>query len=293
MSTFNERMIEGFRSHLLLEKGRSIHTADNYIRDLLQFESFLEGKDFKKADIWAVQGFIVGLNKEGMKFRTTNRKLSSLKTFYKWMKKRMHIEVNPTEGIEGANPEKRLPQPIDIEDIELIFAAIPEDDLRAKVIMEILYGTGARRFELAKIKVRDINFNRSHIRIVGKGDKERIVPINEFALDLIKRLIVKNGSVDWLFPSRQYPQKCISTRRINEIVTQYVNEAGLQDKNITPHKFRHSFGSHLYEGGADLKTIQDMMGHEKADTTNLYTRISGERTRTEYQNAHPRAHKKA
>jgi site-specific recombinase XerD len=290
---YNEKVLKEFKEHLLLEKNRSIHTADNYIRDLQQFSNFLKGKDFRKVDPFNISGFIIYLREQNMSSRTTNRKLSSIKQFYKFLQKRGHIAMSPAENIEGAKQEERLPQPVDYEDIEAIFSVIPEEDLRAKVIFEILYGTGARRFEVAKIRVRDVNFNRKYIRIIGKGSKERIVPVSDYLLSLIKKLIVQNGNSTWLFPSRQYPGKCISTRRINEIVSYYVKKAGLDDKNITPHKFRHSFCSHLHEGGADLKTIQALAGHSKADTTNLYTKISSSRTMDEYINAHPRARLKA
>lgn len=291
MINFNEQIVDDFRSYMLLEKGRSDHTVDGYVRDILQFERFILLKDFREVDSKDVPLFIRHLSKdEGLQHRTTNRKLSALKTFYSWLRKEKHIEVNPTEGMQGAKAKQGLPQPVDLEDIDLLFAAIPEEDLRAKVMIEILYGTGARRFEVAKIKIRDFNFNKKTIRLLGKGNKERIVPINDYALTLVKQLMNQLGKeAIYLFPSRQYPNRSISTRRINEIVTFYVNKAGLEGKNITPHKFRHSFGTHLHEGGVDLKYIQAMMGHEKADTTNIYTKVSSKQTSTVYQNAHPRA----
>lgn len=290
---FNEKAIEEFREYLLLEKNRSIHTADNYVRDLYQFEKFIDYKTFNKVEPFGVSGFIIALKAEGKTTQTTNRKLSTLKTFYKFMKKRGYVVANPTDGVDGGKPEERLPQPVDVEDIDEIYNTIPDTDLRAKVIFEIMYVTGARRFEVAKVQVKDINFNRGQLRIIGKGNKERIVPLTDYLLTIMKKLIIQNGNGQWLFPSKQYPTKCISTRRINEIVAQYVKEANLDGKGITPHKYRHSFCSHLHEGGADLKTIQSLAGHSNANTTNRYTKISTKRNKDEFLKAHPRAQKQA
>lgn len=293
MNMFNEGMIEDFRNYLLLERNSSLNTVDGYIRDLEQFDNFLKGKDFREVENNDVSMFVRELSSKGLKPQTTNRKLSSIKSFYLFLRRNGHVNVSPAEVIQGAKQEMKLPQPIDIEDINDIFDAIPEEDLRAKVIFEILYGTGARRFEVAKIRVRDINFKRKYIKILGKGNKERLVPINEHALVLIQKLINQNENKEWLFPSTQNEGKCISIRLVSLIVKTYVNKAGLEDFNITPHKFRHSFCSHLYAGGADLKTIQTFAGHASSNTTNGYTKISNERSFNEYSKAHPRANMQA
>ena len=281
----NERLLKGFRQYLLSERNLSKNTADSYQRDLQSFFDFLD-KPVADVESVDVSDYIIERREHGLTVESTNRHLAAIRTFYKYMMKKGYVQLNPSENIEGGKRKQSLPQPVDYEDIELMFSLI--DNLRDTVLLEILYGTGARRFEVAELKVKDVNFNRGYIKFLGKGSKERIVPINKAALALIKELADQHNS-KWLFPSRKNKAKPISRRRINEIVQYWVKKAGLEDKNITPHKFRHSFCSHLYQNGADLKTIQDLAGHSKADTTQVYTKVSNKRNFSEYEQFHPRS----
>lgn len=278
-------IIKGFKMYLSGEKNLSDNTVDGYERDLNQFCEYL-GRPIEEATADDVSNFIVSLRFKGMKVSTTNRKLSSLKTFYKYLVRKRIIEFSPAESIEGGKKEQRLPKPVDLEDITELFELI--DNLRDRVMFEVLFATGVRREELASIKVNSINFRRGFISVVGKGDKERLIPMYPKALELCERL-AKSHKSKWLFPSRKNKGNHISKRQVNEIVTKWVKEAGLKDKDITPHKFRHSFCTYLFDNGADIKTIQDMAGHESASTTNLYTKVSISRNKKEYLQFHPMA----
>lgn len=272
-----------FCTYLTAERNLSPNTEDNYRRDLLQFKQFIS-VPLTSVTPKHITDFIVNLREQGLSVSSTNRKLSSLKTFYKFMLIKGYMKENPAANIESGKREHRLPQPVSIEDIDKITNTI--DNLRDKTMIELLYGAGLRREELTKIKVSDIDFTRGDIRVIGKGNVERYIPLNPVALELAKKQAESHNS-EWLFPSRKTGGH-ISKRRVNEIVSYWVEKAGLKDKGITPHKFRHSFGTHLHQNGAELKTIQDMMGHKSANTTQLYTQVSNERNRQEYLKYHPR-----
>jgi site-specific recombinase XerD len=174
---------------------------------------------------------------------------------------------------------------VDVEDINLIIKIT--DNLRDRTIFELLFGLGVRREELVNISKSSINYSRNYVRVFGKGNKERIVPAHPDALALVKQLSDSNTS-EWLFPGRNQATH-LSVRRLNDIVSGWAYKAGLYGKNITPHKFRHSFGTYLFENGADIRVIQDMMGHCSIDTTNKYTKVSLRRNIEEYMRCHPRA----
>lgn len=272
-----------FKNYLEVERNLSHNTVNAYITDLKQFFSYTNKTSLKKITVEDIILFIVRLREQGCSTNSTNRKLSALKTFFKYMMKIGKVKSNPAELIESGKIEKRLPKPLTVSDIEKIINVT--DNLRDKVMFEILYGTGIRREELVNIKVSDINFEQSIIRIFGKGGKERIVPIHKKALNMIKELIKEQNSI-WLFPS---PRKNnhLSVRQVNTIVEKWSIKAGIE--KVTPHMFRHSFCSHLYENGAELKVIQDLAGHANPNTTQIYTKVSNQRNITEYLQYHPRA----
>lgn len=271
--------VERFKMYLKDERNMSNHTVDGYIRDVERFLRFVN-KDIESVEPDDISNFISFLKRNGMEVASTNRALSAIKTFYKFMIKKKLIKVNPAAIVESGKMEKRLPKPVDYENIiKLINIA---DNLRDKIIFELLYACGARRSELVNIKVSDINFHRKCVRLFGKGQKERIVPLYDGILNRIKELISTQNS-KWLFPSVKVPGNHLSNRRLNEIVSYWVSKAGLDGMDITPHKFRHALATNLYERGADIRAIQDMLGHVSINTTNLYTRVCVERNRAEYE----------
>lgn len=276
------QILNDFVMYLSLEKGLSKNTCTNYFRDIKQFFNYTN-KNIEDINFKDISNFIMEKRKN-YSTTTTNRKLSALKTFFKYLVRMGLIDHNPAQAVECGKVERKLPQPIEEKDIDKIINIT--DNLRDEVIFEVLYGTGVRREELINIKVKDINFNKGYIRVFGKGKKERLVPIHPTALNKIREL-TSNQNSQWLFPSRKNKGHHISLRRVNEIVTKWAKKAGVE--GVTPHKFRHSFCTYMYENGAELKTIQDIAGHASANTTNIYTKVSNQRNMKEYMMYHPRA----
>ena len=274
--------LEGFKEYML-ERNLSHNTIDSYVSDI---ELFFEHTKLAVIDVSRdhIKDFVKYLRDNNISVSSSNRKLSALKTFFKYCLMEDIIERNPTELISGGKLEKRLPKILEVEDVDKFINSA--NSLRDRVIFEILFGAGIRREELIKIQVKDIHFSRGVMNIIGKGDKERIVPIYPAALDLIEQL-VKSQSSEWLFPSAKVNGNHISKRRLNEIVKSYADRLGFS--GITPHKFRHSFGTVLYDNGADIKAIQDLMGHSSINTTNIYAQVSVSRNKTEYLKYHPKA----
>ena len=272
-----------FKDYMESERNLSPNTIVNYISDIKQFSDFID-KPLKQIRHTDISRFIIFIRSNGVSVSTANRKLSSLKTFFKFFVKQGSLNHNPADTLEGGKAEQRLPKPIDFEDIEKLINTT--DCLRDKAILEILYGTGIRRAELVNIRKKDINFRDSYVKVLGKGCKERIVPLHPTALKLATKLTVNTDS-EWLFPSPKNGNKQLSYRAINTIITRLADRAGLS--NITPHRFRHSFCSHLYSAGAELKVIQDLAGHQNPNTTQLYTKINNRRNHEEYLLFHPRA----
>lgn len=275
------QFVDDFRTYLLSERSLSKNTADGYCRDINQFTDYISKPltDVVQDD---VSGFIVDRKNEGDITVSTNRKLSALKTFYKFMVRKGIMALNPAHLVEGGRKPKTLPKPVAIRDIDKMLAII--DNNRDKAMVHILYGSGVRREELGTIRRDAVNYDSEEITVIGKGNKERTVPIHPEALELIRK-ITKVEESEWVFPSRKGGH--LKNRQVNEIIGQWAKKAGL--KGVTPHKFRHSFGSHLFSNGADIKAIADMMGHVSTETTQGYAGVSNTRNRSEYQKYHPKA----
>lgn len=265
--------LDKYKAYLSKEKNLSNNTVDSYLGDLRQFSQFVK-KEEKEVTQDDITDFIVQV-RETNSVITANRKLAAIKSYYKFLLFKGKILSSPAALLEGGKVGKRLPSPID--NPEKILSII--DDLRDRTLLEVLYGSGMRRFEVIAIKKSDINWSRGYIRVIGKGNKERIVPLNGRALSFLKECADTHTS-DWVFPSRKYPEKHISTRRLNEIVAFWAGRAGIE--NVSAHKFRHTFATKMFENGMDIKTLQDILGHESVNTTNRYAKVSVERNIREY-----------
>ena len=273
------KMLDSFVSYMK-QKNMSNNTIDNYTRDLEQFQSFFDG-DIAHATQDDIDNFIRHLNSMNRTPATVNRKLQSIKTFFKFLMRQNIVTKDPSKYLESSRIPKKLPRVPDTVDLLSVLNSI--DSKRDKLIFQILYCTGLRRFEVIKIKLEDINFHQSYIRVLGKGSKERIVPVNTSALDSIASYIKEYGITSWLFPSSKNKNQCISTRRLNEIVQYWTQRAGIQ--GISPHRLRAHFCTLLYTKGADIKAIQEFAGHSSIDTTNIYTKIDLNRSKQEYTKA--------
>lgn len=285
MKEVKEYYYDEFENYLLFTLNYSHNTADSYVRDVKQLfnEMKREPSELGEKDI---EKFIGKLGRRGLTVSTRNRKLSSIKRYYKYLHAHGYTEHNPAIALESGKKEQRLPKPVDSADIEVLLSKI--DNLRDRVMVELFYATGMRREELTTVKYSDINFLTGEIVVIGKGNKERIIPVYPKALSMVAELFNEHNS-DWLFPSRRVKGEHISNRQVNEIIKKWVDEAGLGGKKITPHSFRHSFCSHLFANGADIKVIRDMAGHASTSTTDLYTKIDTIRNRNEYIKFHPGA----
>lgn len=269
-------MIKKFVSYMRDERAMSDNTVSGYLTDITQFSESIN-KNIKEVNMKDIEKFIYSLRKNGISVTTTNRKLASLKLFFKFLNRDGYINSNPTLLIESGKTEKKLPRPISEESINKISSSAKS--IRDKAIIETLYGAGLRRSELICLKKSDIDWSKGLLHVTGKGKKDRIIPLNGYALSLLKRYSDSHNS-GWVFPSRKNSNNHISTRRLNEIISYYSELAGVE--GVTPHVFRHSFGSHLFDKGMDSRVLQDLMGHESINTTSTYAKVSTSRNIIEY-----------
>lgn len=275
--------MEDFENYLRYERNLSENTLDGYCRDINQFFTFAP-KSYSEITPDDVSNFTMHVRKQGCSATTSNRKLSAIKTYFGFLVKKGKLQNNPAILIESAKQEKKLPRPVDVQDIDATVDKI--DNLRDKLMIELLYCTGVRRSELVSIKVSDIN-HQGYIRVFGKGNKERIVPLAPATMDMIaewlhEREISGEGDPTYLFPGKKKPQLC--AWQVGEVIRKWRGNA-----NITPHKLRHSFATDLLSNGADLRTIQEFMGHSSLSTTERYTAVTMEKKLQDYKKFHPRA----
>ena len=293
--------IIGFTSYLKLEKSVSTSTVEAYIRDITKLTEFLEiaGKDENPASIELshLREFLLWITEMGLSAKSQARIISGIKAFYKYLLLEDLIKNDPTQLLESPKLPRKLPEVLSVEEINQIIGAIdlskPEGE-RNKVILETLYSCGLRVSELINVKITDIFFDSNFIKVTGKGDKERIVPMGSVAAKLIKQYIqeirshvkVKPGHEDVLFLNRRGAQ--LTRVMVFIIIKDLAKVVGIK-KKISPHTFRHSFATHLIEGGADLRAIQEMLGHESITTTEIYTHLDREYLRDAIMSFHPRS----
>jgi integrase/recombinase XerD len=295
--------IPQFQSYLCLEKSLSPKTVEAYLRDVKKFAHFLSTKSdkvdeqlLKTASLKDFQDYLQQLFKEDTKTTSQARVVSSLKAFYRFLQYEKVIEQNPTELLEAPKIGRMLPEVLSVAEIEAIIAAIdlskPEGH-RNKAIIEVLYGCGLRVSELINLKLSQLFFRDNFIRIIGKGDKERLVPIGETAQKAVmhyidggrSKLKIKKGMEDTLFLNRRGSK--LTREMIFIMVKETAQQGGIQ-KSIGPHTFRHSFATHLIEGGADLRAVQEMLGHVSITTTEIYTHLDTDYIRSAIAQFHPR-----
>jgi integrase/recombinase XerC len=249
------------------------------------------------ADVNSVRSYMAGLNDKQYSKATIARKLATLRSFYKFLVKRNHISSNPVVGIRTPKQEKRLPQFLEYEDIKRLLETPPADSwlgARDRAIMETLYSTGIRVSELVSLNLDDVDFLGEVVHIRGKGKKERICPISSSVLQIIQHYMEfrnkraqHNGNFDSkvLFVNKH--GKRLSTRSVRRKMDKYLKMAGL-DPSISPHTLRHSFATHMLNRGADLRSVQELLGHQSLSTTQVYTHLTTKKLKDVYTAAHPR-----
>ena len=294
----NSSPIDCFRAYLRLERSLSAKTVEAYVGDIQKLDTFLQDKEVALLDatINDFREFLSLLGEVGINNRSQARILSSMRSFYAFLRMDGYIENDPTELLKSPKIGMRLPDVLTLQEIDDIINAIDlskAEGQRNRAIIELLYSCGLRVTELCELKLSNLYFNEGFIRVTGKGEKQRLVPISGRAIAEIEayfedrnRIEIKPGYEDYLFISERL-KKSISRIMVFHIIKELSALVGIK-KNISPHTFRHSFATHLLEGGANLRVIQAMLGHESIATTEIYTHIDRSRLREEIIGHHPR-----
>lgn len=289
--------LEQFANYLMVERSLTKTSVSCYTTDVRQFLlSLSQPIAIEKINETDIQKYIADLNKLKLASASIARKITSIKMFFRFLVAEEKIEYDPSENIEMPKVKKQLPTVLTFEEISKIIAIDNTADpkaMRAKAIFEVLYASGLRASELLSLQIDDVSFTDGFLRVLGKGDKERIVPIGKPALTALRNYynharnqFLRTKSSPYLFINAH--GKKLSRMGLHKIVQEYVQKAKI-GKHVTPHVFRHSFATHLLEGGANLRAVQEMLGHANIATTQIYTHIDREYLKEVYKTFHPRS----
>ena len=285
-------VIEDFSIYLLVDKKYSENTKISYKEDIVKFFNYIKKSPDSITDD-DVFTYLKYLNDNKTSNKTVARNISSLKTFYKYMNITKKLNYNPMDNIELPKIGKSLPNVLSLDEINLLLDIDVVDSFSArnKAMLELIYGSGLRVSELVNLKVNDVNLSDQLVRMIGKGNKERIVPIGDYAYDAISNYLlnyrdsmIKNEICDYLFLNNH--GKNMTRQGFFIIINKLAKEKNIK-KELSPHTLRHSFASHLLDNGADLKSIQEMLGHSSLSTTQIYMHVATEKLRKNYDISHP------
>jgi integrase/recombinase XerD len=287
-----------FLHYLIVEKGLSKNTIEAYSLGLTRFLNHLSAKgvhEIRDVNQFHVRGFLLGLRKENLSTRTVVRNLVALRTFFRFLNQEGILDSNPVENLESPKMEKTLPEILTLKEIEQILEQPNRQTplgIRDRAMLEMLYATGMRVSELTHLPTHQVNLEGGFVIVYGKGSKERVVPLGSEAIKWVisylkesRGILAKGKESPFLFINRSGTG--MSRQRFWKNLKDYARKAGLH-KRITPHLLRHSFASHLLERGADLRSVQMMLGHVDISTTQIYTHVTGERLKKIHQRYHPR-----
>ncbi len=293
-----EEDIEGFLTYLRTEKGCSDNTVRSYRTDLKQFAGFVESQEVDHRELGRreMREWVLSMHQKGLSPKSVARHLSSVRSFYRFLKRRGMVSKDPSRLVSYPKLSKPLPKALSVEEV----ASVIEEEksgLLERAVLELLYSTGLRVSELVSLSVGSIDFSRGELRVVGKGNKERRVLMGSKASEALRAYLkersitaAKKGiTTDALFLSNRGTR--ISTTTIRRIINREARKAGL-GKRVTPHMLRHSFATHMLEGGADLRVIQELLGHSNLSTTQIYTKVALSHLVEEYDRVHPRSKKR-
>jgi len=299
-----EIYIKGFRAFLQLEKSLSANSVEAYQRDITKLSQFLSLKHHasispEKLDLTILREFLDYLNQLGISATSQARIISGIRAFYKYLLMEDLIDKDPTELLDSPKTGRHLPDTLDLKDIENMIAAIDlskPEGARNLAIIETLYGCGLRVSELTNLKISNLNFDIEFIKVTGKGNKERWVPVGGQAIKQVENYLqyirphieIKKGNEDFVFLNRRGAK--LTRVMVFYIIKELAAKAGI-NKSISPHTLRHSFATHLVEGGADLRAVQEMLGHESITTTEIYTHLDRRILRETIEKYHPWANK--
>ena len=294
-------IIKGFQAYLKLERSVSANTSSAYVRDVALLESFLEselvGKSLNQVDFSDLKEFITWIHGRGMSASSQARILSGIKTFFHFLVLEGLLSDNPTTLLESPKLSRKLPDTLSIHEINSLIDALDlskPEGMRNKAILEMLYGCGLRVSEVVDLKISNLFLDIELVKILGKGNKERLVPIGSEAAKFLQiwlqevriHLKIKPGQEDWVFLNNR--GSSLSRVMVFLIIKGLATKIGLK-KTISPHTFRHSFATHLLEGGADLRAVQEMLGHESITTTEIYTHLDRDYLKSTILQYHPRS----
>ena len=304
-----QEYIDRFSDYLKYQRNASEHTQRNYISDLEQFYDYLcpRNSDGSRRDLnisqidhITIREYMATLYQAKRKKTSISRKLATLRTFFRFLCREQVLEMNPARLVSSPRLEKRLPKVISVDEV-IQFIETPDAETvlgkRDRAILELLYATGCRVSEVAGMNLEDIDFKHETIRVRGKGRKERFVPFGSKAKEALGRYIEVRGALLAEAPEHKREAKAvflnyqgtrITTRSIGRLVDKYVKECAMAN-DISPHSLRHSFATHLLSAGADLRAIQELLGHARLSTTQIYTHVSIDQLMQVYDKAHPRA----
>ena len=293
---------------LTVERGLSKNTLEAYRRDLRRYAAYLRRREIADgvlADENAIAGFVGHLSAtefaEGQRYQASSvaRALAAVRTFHAFLLREGDTDVDPSRAVSRPKVPRNLPRPLAVSEVESMLTTPPEGDvvgLRDRAILEALYGAGLRISELVGLDVDDVDLEEGSIRVFGKGSKERLVPLGRFAvgafegyLTRARPALARTGSGAAMFLNQRGGR--LTRQGAAKILGRAARNAGIK-KRVTPHTLRHSFATHLLEGGADVRVVQELLGHATLTTTQIYTLVTGDRLREEYFSAHPRARRK-
>jgi integrase/recombinase XerD len=293
-----QELLDNFINYLSIERNLSKNTVESYRRDLNKYLFFIKTKGFNditKVDRSQINSFLFQQKDRGLSMNSISRNLVAIKVFHRFLVREGYCKDDPTSLIESPKLWRRIPDVLSLQEVKsIIEAAYPRNwqGIRDRAILELMYASGMRVSEVANLKVSDLNLDIGFVRCLGKGQKERIIPIGKSAILSIKRYLdktrgklVKKDTTSALFLSRI--GKEISRQSIWKIIKKYARVAKIK-KSIKPHTLRHSFATHLLERGADLRSVQEMLGHSDISTTQVYTHVNKDRLKSIHQRFHPR-----
>lgn len=295
-----KEQIEEYLHYLTIERGLSSNTKQSYARDLMQYYHFLVERNitqWQNVDRYLVLDFLETMQKAGKSTATVTRMISSLRRFHQFLRQERVTDHDPMQHIDTPKKKQKLPDTLSLEEVERLIQT-PDTKtilgIRDRALLEVMYATGLRVSEVINLRLSDVHLNMALLQTIGKGEKERIVPLGDLAIDWIERyldearplLVGKHPDETALFVNHH--GKKLSRQGVWKNLKQIVREAGIF-KTVTPHTLRHSFATHLLENGADLRTVQELLGHADISTTQIYTHITKKRMTEVYKQYFPRA----
>ncbi len=294
-----ERWIDSYMNYITVERGLSKNTLDSYSGDLVRYQSFLGGLGIvgiEETSKMEVMAYLLSLRKRDLSDKTVARSIAVLRGFYRWLADEGVLRGNPLEDMESPRTTRSLPEVLSLDEVDSLLNQPDSSSLigmRDKAMLELLYATGLRVSELTNLVLNNINLEAGYLMVMGKGAKQRIVPMGQEAFHWLKRYLeesreglLRNNRSPCAFVSQW--GRGMSRQGFWKIIKKYALMAGIR-KNISPHTLRHSFASHLLEGGADLRSVQTMLGHVDISTTQIYTHVTRERLKKIHARYHPRS----